>query len=393
MLPFVRLTLAAALVLLIAGGCMRESPSGLHEEGWPSAAVVDSLTERVQERYDIPAMAAVVVRSDSMLAVSATGVRRRGLPAGVSARDRFHLGSNTKAMTATLIAVLVEEGTVSWDTTPAEVLPGLSDSINPAFRNITLEQLLAHRAGIQPFTDTRDYQELPPLGDDPKERRAAFSRYLLQREPAYQPDSAFVYSNAGYAIAAAMAEQVSDSSFEQMMRQRLFEPLEIGGGIGWPAAVDSNQPWGHRTRGGDTLRVHEPKGGYRLGLGPLWTAAGDVHMNMPDYGRFLQLHLRGLRGKDTSLLASPTIQEMHESRGPMAGSTEATGYGLGWVIHDVLGVRSSSHAGSVGTFKARATVQASEDLAVAVVANAGHDEADDATIELRRALLEWYQDK
>ena len=75
----------------------------------------------------------------------------------------------------------------------------------------------------------------------------------------------------------------------------------------------------------------------------------------------------------------------------MTGDTEGPGYGLGWVVHEFLGAPSSSHAGSVGTFKARATVQASRDLAVAVVANAGHDAADEATIELRKALLEWYR--
>lgn len=393
---FVRFISTASLVLLILAGCAREPSSAPPEEDRPSAAVVDSLTERVQAAYDLPAVAAVVVRSDSVLAVSATGVRRRGRSATVSARDRFHLGSNTKAMTATLIALLVEAGTLSWDTTPAAVWPGLSDSMHPAWRDATLAQLLAHRAGIQPFTNTREYQELPRFDGDPNERRAAFSRYLLQRAPAYRPDSAFVYSNAGYAVAAAMAEQARGVSLEQMMRQRLFEPLGIDGGFGWPAAVDSNQPWGHRTRGGDTLRVHEPTGGYRRGLGPLWTAAGDVHMSMPDYGRFLQLHLRGLRGAETRLLTPFAIQAMHESRGPMAAGTEAdstgaAGYGLGWVVHEFLGARSSSHAGSVGTFKARATVQPSQDLAVAVVANAGHDAADEATIELRTALLEWYQ--
>jgi CubicO group peptidase (beta-lactamase class C family) len=388
---FVRFISTAALVLLIASGCRQEPPSVSHEAGRPSAAAVDSLTRDVRERYAIPAVAAVVVRSDSILAVSAAGVRHRGRSAAVSVRDQFHLGSNAKAMTATLIALLVEEGTLSWETTPAEVFSGLSDAIDPALRDVTIEQLLAHRAGIQPFTNTQEYEALPPLDDDPKARRAAFSRFLLQGEPAHRPDSAFVYSNAGYAVAAAMAEQVRDVSLEQMMRQRLFEPLDIDGGFGWPVAVDSSQPWGHRTRGGDTLQVHVPKGGYSRGLGPLWTAAGDVHMNMPDYGRFLQLHLRGLRGEATRLLSASTIRDMHASRGRMTDDAEGPGYGLGWVVHEFLGARSSSHAGSIGTFKARATVQASRDLAVAVVANAGHDAADEATIELRKALLERYR--
>ena len=292
-------------------------------------------------------------------------------------------------MTATLIALLVEEGKLSWSTTPREVFPKLSGSIYPAFRDVALEQLLAHRAGLRPFTNMQEYTELPPFDGTPKEQRAAFSTYLLQRKPAHPPDSAFVYSNAGYGIAAAMAEQVSGVSWEEMVRHRLFEPLDIHGGLGWPATSDSTQPWGHRDRRG-ALQPHDPNSPYDLG--PLIAPAGDVHMSMPDYGRFLQLHLRGLRGGETTLLSSSTIQYMHKSQGRITDHTELPGYGFGWVVQDIVGERSSGHAGSLGSFKARAAIQPSRDIAVAVVANAGDDEADAATIALRAALLEWYQD-
>lgn len=383
-----RFTLALLLVLLMAGGCGQKPSSA--PTARPSGAAADSLLQGMQEQHAIPAMAAVVVRSDSIVAAGATGVRRQGRSARVSIRDRFHLGSNTKAMTATLAAVLVEQGALSWETTPRAVFPRLANAMHPAFRDVTLEQLLAHRAGLQPFTDMRELSSLPQFDGTPKEQRAAFSRYLLQREPAHEPGSTFVYSNAGYAVAAAMAEQVGGVSWEEMMRHRLFEPLNIDGGVGGPAAVDASQPWGHRERGGDTLRPHDPSGRYRLG--PLLGPAGDVHMSMPDYGRFLQLHLRGLRGEETALLAPSTIQYMHDSKGPMTEQADGPGYGIGWGVQNIAGARLSGHAGSAGTFKARAAIQASRNLAVAVVANAGHEAADDATAALRDTLLERYRD-
>ena len=375
------------LVFLIAGSCTQERPSVLQGGERPSAGAVDSLLQAVREQHNMPAMAAVVVRSDAIVASAAAGVRRLGAAAHVSAHDQFHLGSNTKAMTATIVALLVEEGKLSWSTTPREVFPELSGAIDPAFRDVTLEQLLAHRAGLQPFTDTREYAELPAFEGTPKEQRAAFATYVLQREPAHAPDSAFVYSNAGYGVAAAMAEQVSGVSWEEMMRSRLFEPLDIHGGFGWPATSDSMQPWGHRHRRG-ALQPQDPNG---PNLGPLIAPAGDVHMSMPDYGRFLQLHLRGLRGEEPTLLSPSTIQYMHRSQGGMTDPAELPGYGLGWVVQEIAGERSSGHAGSVGSFKARAVMQPSRDLAVAVVANAGDDASDAATIELRDALLNRYR--
>jgi CubicO group peptidase (beta-lactamase class C family) len=385
MARFIRCLAAALLLSLMAAGCAIDSSSGAAKHKHRSNSVVDSLLEEIRNRHAIPAMAAVVVRSDSLVAASAAGVRRLGDTARVTIQDRFHLGSNTKAMTATLLAGLVEAGKMSWDTTPLEAFPELTDSIHPAYRAVTLAHLLSHRAGIAPYTDMQEYADIPDLNGSPNERRAAFSRQLLQRPPAHPPDSTFGYSNAGYTVAAAMAEQIQGESFEAMMRDRLFAALNVEGGFGWPAATDTDQPWGHRSTAGDSLHPRQPRG--HDTLGPLLGPAGDVAMTLPDYGRFLQLHLRGLRGKETEALPVSAIRYLHESQGPMSEEVDGPGYGLGWVVLDHLGTRTSGHSGSLGTFKTKAVIQPSRDLAVAVAANAG-DAADAATGELRDALLE-----
>ena len=390
MARFIRCLAAALLLSLMAGGCASDPSSGAAENKRRSVSVsdslvVDSLVKEIRKRHAIPAMAAVVVRSDSLVAASAAGVRRLGDTARVTIRDRFHLGSNTKAMTATLLAGLVEEGALSWDTTPVEALPRSADSIHPAYRTVTLVHLLSHRAGIAPYTDMREYAKIPDLNGSPKERRAAFSQHVLQRPPAHPPDSTFGYSNAGYTVAAAMAEQIRGESFEAMMRDRLFAALNVEGGFGWPAATDTDQPWGHRSTAGDSLHPRQPRG--HDTLGPLLGPAGDVAMTLPDYGRFLQLHLRGLRGEETDALSVSAIRYLHESQGSMSEAGDGPAFGLGWVVLDHLGARTSGHSGSLGTFKTRAVIQPSRDLAVAVAANAG-DEADAATSELRDALLE-----
>jgi CubicO group peptidase (beta-lactamase class C family) len=390
MARFIRGLAAAVFVSLIAGGCAIDSSTGAVENTRQATSVTDSLVadslvKEIRKRHAIPAMAAVVVRSDSLVAASAAGVRRLGDTARVTIQDRFHLGSNTKAMTATLLAGLIEEGALSWDTTPVEAFPRLADSIHPAYRTVTLVDLLSHRAGIAPYTDMREYADIPDLNGSPKERRASFSRYVLQRPPAHPPDSTFGYSNAGYTVAAAVAEQIHGESFEAMMRGRLFAALNMEGGFGWPASTDTDQPWGHRSTAGDSLRPRQPRG--HDTLGPLLGPAGDVAMTLPDYGRFLQLHLRGLRGEETDALPVSAIRYLHESQGPMSQEADGPAYGLGWVVLDHLGKRTSGHSGSLGTFKTRAAVQPSRDVAVAVAANAG-DEADAATSELRDALLE-----
>ena len=75
------------------------------------------------------------------------GVRTRGKPDKIAAADRFHIGSDTKAMTAMLCGILVDEGKLKWDQTLGETFPELKKSMHPQYQAVTLEQLLTNRGG------------------------------------------------------------------------------------------------------------------------------------------------------------------------------------------------------------------------------------------------------
>src|SRR5215470_14160319 len=77
-------------------------------------AILQSILGSGGERFG---MAAAVLRGERIIAQGVAGVRKRGSAERVTLDDRFHLGSCTKAMTATLVAMLVEEGKLNWTTT------------------------------------------------------------------------------------------------------------------------------------------------------------------------------------------------------------------------------------------------------------------------------------
>ena len=106
------------------------------------------MLEAIRRKHDLPALAGAMVTSDGLTGAGAVGVRKYGCNVAVSVEDQFHLGSNNKAMTATMLATLVEEGKLSWNTTLEEVFPELAQKMQPAYGRVTLEQLLAHRAGF-----------------------------------------------------------------------------------------------------------------------------------------------------------------------------------------------------------------------------------------------------
>jgi CubicO group peptidase (beta-lactamase class C family) len=173
---------------------------------------LNSLLEPIRQSYDLPALAAAIVTSRALIASGAVGVRKYGTNSPVTVNDQFHLGSDTKAMTATMLATLVEEGKLSWTTTIGQVFPELASKMNPGYRQVTLEQLLAHRAG---FTDEswpkgKSLADMYKLPGSPREQRLAYVGMILSELPVNQPGGKFLYSNRSYAVAGAMAERAGN---------------------------------------------------------------------------------------------------------------------------------------------------------------------------------------
>ncbi len=348
----------------------------------PASNIAKVLEQAIKE-HRLVGMAAVIVRADSAVGIGSAGVRKEGQGVPINTHDLFHLGSNTKAITATMIARLIEAGKLSWTTTPLDVFPEMKDSIHPAFRAITLEQLFSHYAGIPPYTDSeaKEFKELPELKGNGAEQRLKFAEWVLRHEPTVAPGTKAVYSNAGYAIAAAMAERVTRSTWEALIISQVLTPLGIHAIFEWPATSDKNQPWGHvETKKGFRPQNPADKGEQ---LPPFLLPAGGIAMAMDDYGIFLQEHLKGLEGKAGRLLSVATIKRLHTA-------PRHDKYALGWGVQQVNDVPSSVHSGSDGTFYAVVALQPSRDTAIAVVANSGGERSSAGSSAVLKALLSQY---
>src|SRR6476646_12185780 len=109
-------------------------------------AILQSILGTGGERFG---MAAAVLRGERIIAQGVAGVRKRGTAERITLDNQFQLGSCTKAMTATLVAMLVEEGKLNWTTTLRELFAGTVKPMHPAWEKVTLRLVLAHRAGLR----------------------------------------------------------------------------------------------------------------------------------------------------------------------------------------------------------------------------------------------------
>ena len=341
----------------------------------PAPESLDSLIEPIRASAQIPALALAVVRGSSLVGIGATGHRQAGTTNPVTPGDRFHLGSNTKTMTATLLAVLVEQGKIGWTTTIGDVFSSLRDGIHSDYRSVTLSQLLTHQSGLPDDTmpDAILWQQIRALSGPIVEQRQQLVELVLSRTPAAPPGSRFQYSNAGYTIAGAMAERVAGLSWEELMAQHVFSPLAMtSAGFGPPGAPgETDQPWGHTS---DDCRPVPP--GPAGDNPPVIGPAGTVHSSLLDWASFASLHLRGAHGEGGLLLRPETFQQLQR---PVPGNYTAEGrlYAHGWVVAQWAraGGTALGHAGTNTLWYAIIWVAPARDVAFLVAANCGGDAA------------------
>lgn len=337
---------------------------------------IGAMLSPIRERNDMPAMAAAVVTSRGIEAVGWTGVRKRGGTVAVTGDDLWHLGSCTKAMTATLVGLLVEKGKLRWDSTVAEIFPEMAGDFHERFRSVTVAQLLSHRAGLPENLKWGRFAG----EDDVSKKRLAVARAGLGSGPEYSPGSKTQYSNAGYVIAGAVIEKATGEAWEKIIREWLFVPLGMSsagfGGVGTPGKID--QPWGH---GADGTPV--PKNGSANDNVPVMGPAGRVHCTIQDWAKFVADQLRGARGED-GVLKAATYRELQEP-GPADDNAK------GWIALDRPwgGGRVLHHAGSNTMNYANVWVAPAKDFAVLVCVNRGGDAAFKATDEAVGAIIRW----
>jgi CubicO group peptidase (beta-lactamase class C family) len=303
------------------------------------------------------------VTSKSIERIGVIGVRKYGTKVLAEENDQFHLGSDTKAMTATLLATLVEERKLDWKQTLAELLPDLAAKMDPAYRSVTLEQMLAHRAGFSPesWPKGKSFDDMYALPGPPREQRKAYVAMVLAEPPVNEPGKQYLYSNRSYAVAGAIAERIANDSWEHLMHKRVFEPLGMStcgfGAMGTAGKID--QPWQHRAAG----TRHQPiEPGPKADNPPVIGPAGTVHCSVGDWAKFIQAHLRGEKG-ERGILKPETFKRLHTS--PYGD------YGFGWLLADRpwAGGRALTHAGSNTQNYAVVWIAPARDFAVLVMTN------------------------
>lgn len=306
------------------------------------------------------------------------GVRELGKPAAVDEHTLFAIGSTTKAMTAALIGMLVDEQKLGWDDPVTKHLPGFQLKDPLVTRELTVRDLLTHRGGLG-NADYLWYGQEHSTGE-------ILDRVRLV-DPAYSLRSRFIYQNVMYAAAGQVIENASGRPWKEVVRMRIFEPLGMRSTHATLASVpaDANVATPH---GIVDDRVKVIRNASVDGV----AAAGSVWSSAADMTRWIQFLLDGGRvggAEGKRLLSERTFAELFRPQTIAPETMYPTTrlvkphwmtYALGWFQQDYRGRAVDFHTGSIDGMIAILGLIRDERLGVFVLGNLDH-------AELRHALM------
>ena len=373
--------LALAAFVALGSAQARAQPAPLHG--------LDDHVSRALRTFGVPGAAVAVVKDGRVVLAKGYGVRRAGAPEPVDAETLFGIASNTKAFTSAALAILVEEGRVRWDDPVTRHLPGFQMHDPWVSREVTLRDLVSHRAGLG--LGAGDLLWWPGTDVSRSEIVAAI-RHI---PPASSMRSRYAYNNVMFVVAGEVVAAVSGTSWDAFVQQRILAPLGmVRTSTSAPVLVSDRNVAAPHLRIGDGVMPVQP------GKFDNAAAAAGISSSASDLARWLAMLLEcgGQPAAGTTCVLKPdSIQELWRAATlqrvsappPALQATRANfaAYGLGFGLRDYRGHKIVTHGGALPGYVSRVTLVPEERLGVAILTN---QEEDGAYSAIQYQVLDAY---
>jgi CubicO group peptidase (beta-lactamase class C family) len=330
-----------------------------------AADLRDEVVRTALKQWQVPGVAVVIVHNNEVVYLKGFGVRELGKKEPVTAETLFPLSSCTKAFTTLAMAMLVDEGKMTWDDPVRNHLPSFRLADPLANEQVTLRDLLCHRTGVSGH-DLLWYRA--PWGVDEQIRRIGLVKPNRSFRAAFQYQNIMVAA-AGQAVAAAAGE-----SWEKFVKKQIFTPLEMktASCTTTEATKSANRTSGHHWGNSGKLEV-VPWLTFESG-----NAALSINASVTDLVPWLRFQLGDGSWGNERLVSERNLAETHMPQFVLRLEGQARreqpctmqmSYAMGWVVQDYRGHKLISHAGNIDGVRAHITLAPDDSLGLAILSN------------------------
>lgn len=339
---------------------------------------LDDYVQRAMRTFEVPGVAVAVVKDGRVVVAKGYGVRKLGDRTPVDAQTRFGIASNTKAFTATALALLVEAGELDWDAPVIHYVPWFQMYDPYVTRELTVRDLLVHRSGLG--LGAGDLLWWPPSTYD----RHEIIRRLRYLKPATSFRSEYAYDNVLYLVAGEVIEAVSGQSWEDFVTARILRVVGMAGTTLLQRGA---------ARGANIAMSHGRINGRVRAIAPfdasVTNPAAGIVSNAEDMAKWMMVQLDSGRLATGGRLFEPATARTLWSAvtpipvGPAPAElaplrTGFNGYGLGFAVRDYRKEKLVTHTGGLPGYVSRVALIPDRRLGVAVLTNQESGAAFDA---------------
>ncbi|OPA77395.1 penicillin-binding protein [Paenibacillus selenitireducens] len=321
---------------------------------------IHSFIEQQMNVWKVPGLAVVVIKDQEVIMAEGFGYRDVEEGLRVTPETLFAIGSSTKAFTAMSAGILVDEGKLEWDTPVRTYLPNFKMHDAFATERITIRDMLCHRSGL-PRHELMWY-------NSPLTREEMIER-LQYLEPNQDFRSTWQYQNIMYMAAGYFVGQRSNTSWEQVVQDKIFNPLQMNSSN---LSVETSQ------LGADYALPYMDQGDQvqRIPFRNIDTIgpAGSINSNIKDMAKWVMLHLNKGVHQGQQIISEENLATMHAPHMTCGSSGNKERpvccYGLGWGIEPYRGHHMIHHGGNIDGFSAEVSFLPYENLGIVILSNA-----------------------
>jgi CubicO group peptidase (beta-lactamase class C family) len=324
------LTALAVFFILLAGTIWAQDgvSKPTDEQLQKIIADFDRYAAKSMAEWKIPGMAVGIVRDGKTVFAKGYGVKALGVHDPVTENTIFQIGSTTKAFTATLTAMLVDEGKIKWNDQVVRHLPDFMMFDPWVTREFQVVDLMSQHSGLP--ANAADTLFL--LGFD----RPYIRQALRNIKPVTSFRAQYAYQNGLWLVASQLIEKYTGKTYEQVLKERIFDPLGMSHSSADMASfLAAKDVSGLHAAEGDQIRFL-PKWEF-LDWSYMAGPAGAINSNIVDMAKWLAFQMDNGKVKDRHLVSEANMQVIHSPKTMISLGGPAHKnifYCLGWLYHE-----------------------------------------------------------